>query len=469
MTPQYQDIRPRVQPRLFEHLKTILDHLDDIEVGILKFKLNADEKDFLAGGSLSQLYGVLVSEFLFLLSIRDNNINAREADFVYQVIDAREERNYSRALETFVSRWFNKLDLIDIEIDKATAGWVERYHRLCSIARKSSMHEDWTENALFNFIYAVGTKLASVDDDMDEEKLLYLSGIAAAIVPGATAANGRMDRRIEIEGNEVEDGIKELEKLIGLEVVKREVRKLVNFAKIKDLRRKSGLTVPNTSNHLVFIGNPGTGKTVVARILGKIFAELGYLSKGHLIETDRSALVAGYVGQTAIKTKAILEEARGGVLFVDEAYTLSKKGGGDDYGQEAIDTLLKFMEDNRDDLIVIVAGYENLMLDFINSNPGLRSRFPKTVKFQNYEVSELVAVFETIAKSVGYILDPQMKPALVDTISIAAHGAGDGFGNARFVRNLFEHCIQNQADRVGGLATPSSIDLQLLTTEDLMH
>ena len=254
-------------------------------------------------------------------------------------------------------------------------------------------------------------------------------------------------------------GMEELNELIGLESVKHDVEELIGLAKVKKMREEKGMKTVPVSLHLVFSGNPGTGKTTVARILAKLYKEIGILSTGQLIETDRSGLVAGYVGQTAIKTQAKIEEAMGGVLFIDEAYTLNQEG--ENYGQEAIDTILKAMEDRRDEFIVIVAGYTQLMRDFIESNPGLRSRFNKFFEFPDYTVDELQQIFELQCKKYQYRLTEEADSAVRNEIVRLESSKGENFANAREVRNLFEKIITNQAARVSAL---ENVDEEMLTT-----
>lgn len=245
---------------------------------------------------------------------------------------------------------------------------------------------------------------------------------------------------------EVEDGLLELQELTGLEKIKEDVSDLIKLVKVQQKRKSMGLPSVPVSLHLVFSGNPGTGKTTVARIIAKIYKQIGVLSKGQLIEVDRSSLVAGYVGQTAIKTMEKIKEAQGGVLFIDEAYSLNK--GENDYGQESIDTILKAMEDYRDDFVVIVAGYRNLMEKFINSNPGLKSRFNKYIQFDDYNENELVQIFLSMCKKHGYIITDDALNKVRNKIKSVLQSKDENFANARDIRNLFEIIITNQANRV---------------------
>ena len=265
----------------------------------------------------------------------------------------------------------------------------------------------------------------------------------------------------------LEEAMAELDQLIGLEVVKKDVDSLVNLVKVRRLRQERGMKTPEMSFHLVFSGNPGTGKTTVARIVGKVYSALGILSKGHLVEVDRSGLVAGYVGQTAIKTKEVIDKALGGVLFIDEAYTLSPQNADKDFGQEAIDTILKAMEDHRDDLVVIVAGYASLMPRFIDSNPGLKSRFNKYLTFEDYNGEELFAIFQGRVSRNDYKLDEAAEAAVKEHLQELYEDRDENFGNARDVRNLFEKIVAAQADRVARLEDPTDDDISTITTEDL--
>jgi len=260
-------------------------------------------------------------------------------------------------------------------------------------------------------------------------------------------------------------GMEELNELIGLQTVKHDVEELVGLAKIRKMREEKGMKSVPVSLHLVFSGNPGTGKTTVARILGKLYKEIGILSTGQMIETDRSGLVAGYVGQTAIKTQKKIQEAMGGILFIDEAYTLNQKD--ESFGQEAIDTILKAMEDHRDEFVVIVAGYTQLMKDFVESNPGLKSRFNKFFEFPDYTADELQQIFELQCNKYQYKLTEEADAAVRREIIRLEEEKGENFANAREVRNLFEKIITNQAARVSALEEVDKEMLSTITIEDL--
>ena len=262
----------------------------------------------------------------------------------------------------------------------------------------------------------------------------------------------------------IEDLLAELDALVGLEHVKTEVRRLTSLLRVQQLRADQGLPVIETSRHLVFVGNPGTGKTTVARLLSQIYRSLGVVAKGHLVETERADLVAGYVGQTAAKTKAVLESALGGTVLIDEAYALAR-GGDNDFGREAIDTLVKYMEDHRDDLAVVVAGYPDEMREFIETNPGLESRFARTLEFPDYTTDELLRIFDSMSEGKEYHLDGAARERLAAVIE--AEPRGRGFGNARFVRNVFEQAVAIQAVRLTDVAAPTREQLTTLTAPDI--
>ncbi|TRX37909.1 AAA family ATPase [Flavobacterium sp. ZT3R18] len=261
--------------------------------------------------------------------------------------------------------------------------------------------------------------------------------------------------------------LQELEQLIGLEEVKKDVYELINLLEIQKKRSSEGLKNIEVTLHTVFLGPPGTGKTSVARLLGRIFKHLGFLSKGQMYETDREGMIAGYVGQTAAKVDKVVEESLGGVLFIDEAYALTTNATGNDYGSEAINTLLKRMEDHRGDLAVVVAGYTEPMKDFVEFNPGLRSRFNRFFRFNHFAPEQLFLIFENFCKSSDFVIDADAKEKLADTFELLYSKKDENFGNARVVRNLFEKCVQNQANRIVLLPSINQEILKTFTEIDI--
>lgn len=264
----------------------------------------------------------------------------------------------------------------------------------------------------------------------------------------------------------IDDLKAELNELIGLDGIKKEVNNLINMVTVHKLRQQHGLKSVDMSLHMVFSGNPGTGKTTIARMMARIYRSLGVLSKGQLVEVDRSGLVAGYVGQTAAKTSKVIESALGGVLFIDEAYSLTSKSE-NDFGAEAIDTLLKAMEDNREDLVVIVAGYDGLMDDFVHSNPGLESRFNRYMHFDDYSVEEMLQILDLQLKKGQYTLEEDAKTEARAYIE-ASNTSSISFGNARGIRNIFEKLLVEQANRLSSIDAVTKDQLMTITKEDVL-
>lgn len=291
------------------------------------------------------------------------------------------------------------------------------------------------------------------------------AGKADAVTPATTEPTSVEEVPVIEQEESLDELLAQLDALIGLSGVKQEVKSLINLLKMKQIRDARGLKTPNVSKHLVFLGNPGTGKTTVARLLAKIYMQLGVLEKGQLVEVDRGGLVAGYVGQTAIKTQERIDEAMGGVLFIDEAYTLAK--GGTDFGQEAIDTLLKAMEDKRDSFVVIVAGYSGPMETFLESNPGLKSRFNKNIVFEDYSKDELAAIFNAFCAPYGMKLDADAESCLMVYLDRLTAHKPENFANGREMRNLFETMVANQANRLSDQGNIADVDLCVFVKEDL--
>ncbi len=320
---------------------------------------------------------------------------------------------------------------------------------------------------------AILTGFIGTDDEYTDEenietpvdttgiKSITQSQVAQSDKPSVTTQRPVV-RSEAIEG----DPMEELNSLIGLEEVKAEVISLANIVKIQKQREAQGLKNTPITYHCVFSGSPGTGKTTVARILARIYKDLGVLSSGHLVETDRSGLVGEYVGQTAPKTNALIDSALGGVLFIDEAYAITNTRG-EDYGAEAIATLLKRMEDDRDNLVVIVAGYKDEMRRFVESNPGLRSRFTRFIDFPDYTGEELYGIYILRANKYGYKLDAEADAYLKELLNEVVAHKSRNFGNGRYVRNLFESCVTYQASRLSPIKNPTKEQLQLLVKEDL--
>ena len=334
----------------------------------------------------------------------------------------------------------SKFDKEDIDPDKVT-----KYLEVLSRSMPKAKEHDKSSAVADSVLKAKETLTDNASDHADKSE-----SVNEDIVPEKS----------------LDELMQDLNNLIGLYGVKKEVNSLINMLKINRLKEENGIKAVDVSKHLVFLGNPGTGKTTVARLLSKIYKEMGVLETGQLVETDREGLVAGYVGQSEEKTKKKINEAMGGILFIDEAYTLAK--GKDDFGQVAIDILLKEMEDHRDKFVVIVAGYPGPMENFLESNPGLRSRFNKYIEFEDYTEEELLAIFKSKGGKRDLHLNNEAEEYLENYLNNLCNNKPENFANGREMRNLFEKAIQKQADR---LAKESSISAEMLTEirkEDLI-
>lgn len=317
-------------------------------------------------------------------------------------------------------------------------------------------------------LYRFTSLIAKIDGIVTQEEVNWLNTIMSWKEDDDIEKNKKDDKVIDNanHNNNQATSIEKLDDLIGLTSVKQEIRTLRNYLVIQQERKKKGMKETKISYHCVFLGNPGTGKTSVARIIAQIYRELGVLKSGHLVETDRSGLVAEYVGQTAVKTNKIIDSALDGILFIDEAYSLID-GGDSDYGKEAISTLIKRMEDDRNRLIVILAGYKDEMNRFLDSNPGLHSRFNRIIEFPDYSADELFQIFEVNCRKFDYTMSDAFSKKLKDVLYKAVLNKEKGFGNARFVRNLFEKTIENQANRLSKVGDLTKETLSRIEAEDL--
>lgn len=416
-------------------------------------------------------YMVHLYRYASAIAKADDTIDARESEILANLMKAKDLTTDGKPLETLVESKRSRKTIKDTShLDpyiKEVARFVveEQVGSVSMIQRK----------------FSIGYNRAGLI--MDQLEKLGVVGEALGsrprVVQVATIEeleeilNERAETERNTEDNSAEreiimDSQNELHSLIGLSSVKEEVERLTNFIKIMKVREKQGLPVSEISYHCVFTGNPGTGKTTVARILANIYSELGVIKKGHLVETDRSGLVAEYVGQTAVKTNKIIDSALDGVLFIDEAYSLVN-GGNNDYGTEAISTLLKRMEDDRKRLVVILAGYGNEMQTFINSNPGLQSRFNRYIDFPDYNTGELLEIYKRNLNKHKYTLSVEAEAFVSAYLSNAVANKDKNFGNARFVRNFFEKTLENQAMRLASIGHLTSEMLCEISIEDVKN
>ena len=375
----------------------------------------------------------------------------------YQDNPSKELEEFSKALDKTI----NELDKDDLILSK---GELNLVFLLKQVDNDLAMKYITLLHRYMTIIIKSDNEISDVEKEFLEELNKKRDEILKVELMKILVPDNEEPKNNPVSVPTISDPAKELEKLIGLTNVKTEVNNLYNLVKVQQMRESRGMKTSNISYHCVFTGNPGTGKTTVARIVAGIYKDLGVLKKGHLVETDRSGLIGEYVGQTAPKTNAIIDSALDGVLFIDEAYSLVQ-GGQNDYGKEAISTLLKRMEDDRDRLIVILAGYSKEMEDFINSNSGLQSRFNRYIEFPDYSINELTQIFDYVAKKNEFVLTDEAKTQIQSVITKAVENKDKNFGNARYIRNLFEKIITQQANRI---ALEQNITNETLSTIEVI-
>lgn len=439
----------------------LADIIDQYDIGIRKISELTNSNLSSEYHSTKEIIKLELLQFLSKIVGVDGNISQSEVNFINRYLDLDFELTTENLKKVIKTSGILEDDTISLPL-----GVIIFKEADSKLREKKIIDENTGDIAEFlvNVYEILGKEALMIDDVIEDKEIAvytkytkYYKESLSTYIP--IASNNSSDNIIfendnaEVKNYDDDDKtldelLNELNGLIGLEEVKQDVQSLINLIQIRKIRQKRKLKQQPMSLHLVFMGNPGTGKTTVARLLAHIYYKLGVLSKGQLVEVDRSGLVGGYVGQTALKVQEVVKKAKGGILFIDEAYSLSSSKSDNDYGNEAIDTLLKAMEDNRDNFIVIVAGYTNLMEEFLESNPGLKSRFNKYIYFKDYNPEELFAIYNKFCNDNKYVMTPDAAEYVKDFLEQRYLRRDDNFANGRDVRNLFEKTLSNQADRL---------------------
>ena len=459
-------------------LKNLVDQMyglnDTLDEGSLGLARNTNT-------TLRECIQVELLSYLMYLSAADGNIAWQEASFIRDYIE------YNLTTDE-IHQFVVENQIYSTEFEEKVPLSMQVFVRADNAVFDTNGYNDSLgSELLFTVFESLGKEFLACDDEVSDDEIrdltIYLNMLKNYINSEVKSKKEHLlnlresdyienkESDLNNDGNEEEESLQELlEKLnsfTGLDDVKKDVNSLINLLQIRKIREKRGMKQMPMSLHLVFSGNPGTGKSTVARLLAKIYCKLGVLTKGHLVEVDRSGLVGGYVGQTAIKVQEVIQKSLGGILFIDEAYSLTANKGENDYGLEAVDTLLKGMEDHRDNLVVIVAGYPDLMNEFLNSNPGLRSRFNKFINFADYKPEELVDIFENMCKKSGYRTTRECMGYLQKYFEKLYLTRNENFANGRDVRNFFELAMVNQANRLSDETDISNEELEELTLADV--